>query len=296
MVGDDAQRDVLLLALAVVRAGQLGDLMRDVHHGVHIEQRAHVLAHAGQPLEAHACVDVLLLQLGVVVVAVVVKLREDHVPDLDISVAVAADRAAGLAAAVLRTAIIVNFGARAARTGAMLPEVVLFAELEDALLRNADLLVPDAEGLFVGRRRLVARKHGRIEAIRLQADPLRAGQEFPRPGNGLLLEIVAEGEVAQHLKIGAVPGRLADVFDVARADALLTGRHAAAGRLFLALEPRLHRRHAGVDEQDRLVILRHERKTRQPQMTFRLEELQEHFPQLVQTVCFMCHCQNSFNK
>ena len=93
-----------------------------------------------------------------------------------------------------------------------------------------------------------------------------------------------------------MPGRLADVFDVASADALLTGRHAAAGRLFLALEPRLHRRHAGIDEQDGLVILRHERKARQAQMTFRLEELQEHFPQLVQTVCFMCHCQNSFNK
>ena len=110
--------------------------------------------HAGQTLQAHAGVDVLLLQLGVVAVAVVVELGEDVVPDLHIAVAVAADGAAGLAAAVLRAAVVVNFGAGAARAGAMLPEVILLAEAEDALGGDADLLVPDVEGLVV-RGRLV---------------------------------------------------------------------------------------------------------------------------------------------
>ena len=36
----------LVLALAVVRAGELRDLIRDVHHGVHVEQGVHVLADA----------------------------------------------------------------------------------------------------------------------------------------------------------------------------------------------------------------------------------------------------------
>ena len=55
-----------------------------------------------------------------------------------------------------------------------------------------------------------------------------------------MLEIVAEGEVAQHLKVGAVTGGFAHVVDIAGADALLTGAHPVAGRLLLALEPGLH--------------------------------------------------------
>ncbi len=36
----------------------------------------------------------------------------------------------------------------------------------------------------------------------------------PSPGDGLFLEVIAEGEVAQHLKEGAVAGGVADVLDV----------------------------------------------------------------------------------
>ena len=41
--------------------------------------------------------------------------------------------------------------------------------------------------------------------------------------DGLVLEVIAEGEVAQHLEEGAVAGGLADVLDIAGADALLAG-------------------------------------------------------------------------
>ena len=74
MVGDDAQGDVVPVALAVVRAGELRDLMRDVHDGVDIEEAVHALADAGEALQAHAGVDVLLGQLSVVAVAVGVEL------------------------------------------------------------------------------------------------------------------------------------------------------------------------------------------------------------------------------
>ena len=131
----------------------------------------------------------------------------------------------------------------------MLPEVILLAEAEDAVFGDADHVAPDGEGLVICGGRLVAREDGRIEAIRLKADPLGAGQEFPCPGNGLLLEVIAEGEVAQHLKIGAVAGGLADVLDVAGADALLAGADPMTGRLHLTLEIGLHGRHAGVDQQ-----------------------------------------------
>ena len=283
VVGDDPQGHVPLLRLAVVGPGELRHLVGDVHHGVHIEQALHILAHTGQTLQAHTGVDVLLLQLGIVALAIVVELGEHVVPDLDIPVAVAAHGAPGLAAAELRPAVIVDLGAGAAGAGAVLPEVVLLAEAEDPLLGDADLLVPDVEGL------VVVQIDGGIQPVGLQAHPLGAGQKFPAPGNGLMLEIVAEGEVAQHLKVGAVAGGFAHVVDIAGADALLTGANPVAGGLLLALEPGLHGSHTGVDQQDGLVVLGHQGKAGQTQVAFGFKELQEHFPQLVQAVIGMGH-------
>ena len=159
MVGDDAQGDVARVALAVVRAGDLADLVGDVHDGIDVKQGVDILADHRQTLQTHAGVDVLLLELGVVAVTVVVELGKDVVPHLNIAVAVAADRAAGLTAAVLRAAVVVNFGAGAAGAGAMLPEVILLAEAEDALGGDADLVTPDGEGLVVRGRGLAAGEH-----------------------------------------------------------------------------------------------------------------------------------------
>ena len=158
MVGDDPEGYVLLFRLSVVGVGDLAHLVGDIHDGVHVEEGGHPLADAGQPLQAHAGVDVLLLQLLVVALAVVVELGEHHVPDLDIPVAVAAHGAPRLAAAPLLPTVVVDLGAGAAGAGAVLPEVVRLAELEDALGGDADLLVPDAEGLVVGGGGLVAGK------------------------------------------------------------------------------------------------------------------------------------------
>ena len=104
-----------------------------------------------------------------------------------------------------------------------------------------------------------------------------------------MLEVIAEGEVAQHLKIGTVAGGVAHVVDIAGADALLTGADTMAGGLLLALEPGLHGGHTGVDQQDGFVVLGYQREAGQAQMAFRLEELQEHLPQLIQTVIGMAH-------
>lgn len=73
-----------------------------------------------------------------------------------------------------------------------------------------------------------------------------------------MLEIITEREVAQHFKIGAVTRGMTDVVDVTRPDALLAGTNAAARRLLFSLEPRLHRCHAGVDQQNRFVVLRNQ--------------------------------------
>ncbi len=284
VVGDHPEGHVLLPALAVVGVGDLGDFIGDVHHRVHVEQGAHPLAHAGQPLQAHAGVDVLLLQLGVVVVPVVVELGEHHVPHLNIAVAVTAHGAPGLAAAVLLPPVVVDLGAGAAGAGAVLPEIVLLAEFEDPAGGNADLLVPDAERFVVGGGGLVPGEHGGVQAAGVQPHPLGGGQKLPGPVDGLLFEVVAKGEIAQHLEIGAVAVGVADVLNVPGADALLAGGDPVAGRLLLPGEEGLHGSHARVDEQQGRVVLGDQGEAGQAEMLLALEEFQEHLPQLVQAV------------
>ena len=273
MVGDNAERDVRLVVLTIALARNAGDVVGDVADGIDVKQRVDVLHDTGKTLQTHAGVDVLLLEFGIVVVAVVVKLGEYVVPDLHITVAVTADRTVRLTAAIFFAAVVVDLRARTARTGTVLPEVVLLAEAEDAVFRNADIFMPDLERL------VVLDIDRRIQTVSRNAHDL--GQELPAPGDGFLLEVVAEREVAQHLKVGAVARGLADVLDVAGTNALLAGRDAVTRRLLFPSEVRLHRRHAGVDEQQRLVALRDQRKARQTQMSLGLHKGEKFFTDFI---------------
>ena len=280
MVGDDTERNIHLVALAVGGAGEFGDAVGDIHHGVHIKQAVDILTDHSQTLQTHAGINVLLGKVGVIAVAVVVELGEYVVPDLHVSVTVAAYGAAGLTAAVFLAAVIVDLRAGAAGTGAMLPEVIGLAKTEDPILRNADVIVPDIKSL------IIVQIDGGIQAVGIHADPFRAGQEFPAPCNGFLLEIIAEGEVAQHFKIGAVTGSFADVFNVAGTDALLAGGDTATGGLLLTGEEGLHGRHTGVDQQQRSVILGNQREASQTQMSLGFHKGQEHLTQFVESKVF----------
>ena len=107
----------------------------------------------------------------------------------------------------------------------MLPEIVCLAKAENALFGNADFLVPDFESI------IVINIDGRIETIGVDANPLGRGQEFPAPVNSFTLEVVTEGEVTQHLEVGAVTCGLADVLNVAGTNALLAGGDAMTRQL-----------------------------------------------------------------
>ena len=87
-----------------------------------------------------------------------------------------------------------------------------------------------------------------------------------------MLEIIAEGEVAQHLKISAVAGSLADIFNISGTDAFLAGADPVAGRLLFTLEVGLHRRHAGVNKQKAGIVLRDKREAGQAQMALALKK------------------------
>ena len=115
------------------------------------------------------------------------------------------------------------------------------------------------------------------------------GDEFPGPVDGLLLEVIAEGPVAEHLEEGVVVGVEADVFEVvvfaAGADALLGvgGAGVAAGDGAgpfgnvggaLAEEDGHELVHAGVGE-EQVGRIGHQAGRGHDGVPLRLEEVQE---------------------
>ena len=86
---------------------------------------------------------------------------------------------------------------------------------------------------------------------------------FPGVLDRILLEIIAEAEVAQHLEKGVVTRGVADVFQIvvlaAGAHAALRRHRAGVGTLVLAGEHVLELHHAGVGEQQRRVVARNQR-------------------------------------
>ena len=259
MVGDDANRDIVSLVRAVGLARNGTDGIKNPADRVHLEHVVHTLHHAGQTLEPHAGIDIFMFQFLIGAVAHIIELGEDVVPNLHIAVAVAARPAVGGAAAVFFTAVKIDFRAGAAGTGAVLPEVILLAEADNAFLRYADDVAPDGIGFVVllvdGGPELFFRNFERLR------------QKFPSPRNGVAFEVIAEGEIAQHLEKRAVARGVSDAVKVGGTDAFLAGGDTAAGRLLFSGEEFFHRRHAGVDDQKRFVVVRHERKARQAQVS-----------------------------
>ena len=131
---------------------------------------------------------------------------------------------------------------------------------------------PDVDGLVV-----VEVDRGpdalRVEAVAALGD--RLGGQLPRQRDGLLLEVVAEGEVAVHLEERAVAAGLADLVDVRGADALLHADRALERRGLLAQEVRHELHHAGVDEQQVRVVDRRQRRARHHGVPVGLEVRQE---------------------
>ena len=115
-----------------------------------------------------------------------------------------------------RTQIVVDFRARPAGAGvAHLPEIVLLVEAEDAALGHAGHLLPELLGV------VVLAEDGDVELVFGQAVVL--GDQVPGELDGFGLEIIAEGEIAQHLEEGVMAAGVADVFQVVM---LAAGAHA----------------------------------------------------------------------
>ena len=209
----------------------------------------------GDALEPHAGVDRGARQVDPLVRRDLLELHEHQVPDLDEAVAVligAPRRPAGY----VRAVIVEDLRAGAAGAGlAHGPEVVRGRNPQDALLGQAGDPAPEPVRLVVlGEDR-------DQQAVFRQAVVLR--DQPPGELDRALLEVVAEGEVAEHLEEGVVARGVADIVEVvvlaARAHALLRGGGALVGPGLGAGEDVLELHHAGVGEHQRRVVARHER-------------------------------------
>ena len=205
-------------------------------------------------------------QGGEAALPVPVELHEDQVPDLQEPVV----------AGEVRALVVVDLRAGAAGAGVPhRPEVLGGRERGDPVL--GDEGAPEALRLLVARRRGVAGEDADREPRRVEAE--FPGQEFPGEGDRPLLEVVAEGEVPQHLEEGVVPGGEPHILEVVvlapGADALLDGGGPGVFRRLPAQEAVLELVHPGVREQERRVVPGDERGTRDDPVVAGGEEVEE---------------------
>ena len=237
----------------------------------------HALQHRGDPLQPHAGIDARPGQRPTLAIGLLVELHEDEVPDLDEAVAVFVGRA-GRAAGDVVAVIVEHFGARAAWAGfAHRPEIVGGGDAQDAAFGKPGDLAPQIERLVVGM------VDGRGQPPGVET-PF-AGQQRPGVLDRVCFEIVAEAEIAEHLEKGVMARGVADIVQIVvlapRANAFLARRRARGGRALAAGEGVLERHHARVDEHQRGIVVRDQRRAGHHRVIGGGEMVQKGLPDLV---------------
>src|SRR6185312_12777257 len=149
------------------------------------------------------------------------------------------------------------FATRAAGSGvAHLPKIFLEAELVNSFF--GDVREPEIVGVFIARNAVLTLKDRGVQLFLWNAVPLLRRDQFPGEGNGILLEVISEGEVPKHFEERMVARREADVLEVvmlaAGADAFLRSRGAAVIALLHAKKHVFELVHAGVGEEQRGIV------------------------------------------
>ena len=281
VVGDDAKRHSLLAVVAWIGlAARLGDGVEEWREDVGVVVGLDPLQRHGQALEAHAGVDVLVGKGHEGAVRHAVELHEHEVPHLDHLRVVHVDQLAAvdLGAFVVVSEVDVDFRAGAARSRlAHFPKVVLLVCRENPVVGH--VLLPLRAGLVVCGQAvaLISAKHGDVQAILVQL--VAVGEQFPRPVDGLGLEVVAEGPVSQHFEERVVVRVDAHFFKVvvlaAHTQALLgVGDARMFGRL-VPQEQILERVHSRIDEHEGRIVLHHHRRRRHNGVVLLLEKVQK---------------------
>ena len=257
VVGNNLQCHIALGTLAIGYTGKGCCFFDNREEQVRFKVVLLVLQYCCQTFQTGAGIDVLLGQRQVGAVFLTVVLGEYEVPDFQEPVSVTAHLVFRVRAEFFAL-VVENFGVRSAGAFTDFPEVI--AQRINMVFRESDHLVPVIVGF------MVIGINGDVEPGFIQPDHFR--QEFPGPGNGFFLEVIAEGEVPQHFKESVVPGGVPYVFNITGTNAFLAGGDPVTGWFHLACKVWLQRCHAGADEKQTGVILRNQRKTLQSQMAF----------------------------
>ena len=252
MVGDDAVAG--LLRPVRIHARRLGRGADERAHEVDVVVGMHALQDRGDALEAHARVDGGAGQGDALAAVHLLVLHEDEVPEFQEPVAILI-RAAGRAALQGRALIVEDFRAGAAGAGlAHGPEIVRRGDADDAVVAEAGDLFPQIKGLVV---RVI---DGDEQAVLVEGEFL--ADQLPGQFNRLGLEIIAEGEVAEHLEESVMARGVADIVEVVvlapGAHAFLGARRAGIGTFLDAGEDILELHHARIGEHQCGVIARDE--------------------------------------
>ena len=85
MVGDNSERDVVLLIVVILNARNINDVLHNILNGIDLKEVINALHYAGKALKTHAGVDIAVLKAGVIAVAVILKLSENKIPEFNIS-------------------------------------------------------------------------------------------------------------------------------------------------------------------------------------------------------------------
>jgi len=251
VIRDDAVGHDVRVAHSVRLAGQLLDAANDRHEQVGLVIGLLVLQHTDDALQPQAGVDARRGQRLVPLAGVVgiglepVELHEHEVPQFQEPVALGLQRRDDRVDTFFRAQIPMDLAGRAAGAGLRhLPEVGLRAQPGDPPRIHADILGPDGIGFFV------ALVDG--EAQPLDRDFVHLGYQIIGEADRVAFEVVAEAEVAEHLKEGVVARRGPHVFEIvvlaADPHALLRRGGAAVRALVQPEEDVLELDHPGVGE------------------------------------------------
>ena len=207
VVSDHAHSYVGLLRRTIGYAGDLCDLADEWLEDISVVIGLLPLHRHAKALQPHAGIDDVVRQSLEVTICHAIVLHEDKVPDLDHQRVVLIDEVSARDAGDLFLAPQVDMDLRAGATGtglAHLPEVIVLVTIKYPLLRQQ--LCPGIICLLITLQTLLrcSLKDGDIEPILGQ--PVHLRQQLPSPRDDLLLEVISEGPVPQHLKHGMVVG------------------------------------------------------------------------------------------
>ena len=202
VIRQDAEGDAVLPVFGRPRIREPESVLRrfdDREEEVRVVVRPHALQQRRDPLESRPRIDRGCGERRVRPVRRAVELHEDEIPELDDRVRLARrlELRVGDAVVAVRAQVVVQLGAGAARTRvAHLPEVVLVPHAPDPRCRDRGQFQPEVERVIV-----VVVNRG-PQAVGFQAEV--PGHPLPGEGDRVALEVVAEGEVPEHLEEGVV--------------------------------------------------------------------------------------------